>query len=226
MRTDESKEKILQQVQEIQGTEEDMKSLLESYFFTYYVLDQNGQKVAYKSESSGDELNHIYDAMETDPVQLGKKIFRTSFGPIAQSQKNTLVIDQLFIAEPANLSIPLDIMGQEKTVTKEYLGNTFTVKQASMTEDTTLSVELEGKVVGEWDNFQWVLTDESGNRYHDEPMNRENYELSVENQNEFWNLKQKLTFKGLQKSSGKFTLSLKIIHHKYDVQWKIPLPTE
>ncbi|MGD8192202.1 DUF4179 domain-containing protein [Brevibacillus ginsengisoli] len=233
-RTPEARQRIQDDLKRIHANKYDKQSLESSYYY-YKIVDQKGN-VLVKTGDVEESVNALPSSHTIDPKDPYSTTDQEVFVPV-KGEKLRFILDQLVIVETADLQFELTQQNLKTgEMTKEYEGNTFTVKNLTMqkTKNQTMMpmIEVTGKMKGGY-NCQWTLVDEHGKQYESVIQTQDDEDISLVkvggvyvDRDKRWDLRQRLSFPDLKTITGNYTLKLKTIPRWYPMNWEVPLPSE
>lgn len=227
--TAEAKERIQKQARERlqMGLDEDIIRDLVSHHISYHIENEQGLIYADMVPSPGNQTKTV--SMSEYPVEndAEKHGWYGSFVPYEEKGKLFLVLDEITVNEPADISLSFEPKKLSQQPFRQQIGeNTYTLSppvQETMEGTGEKVWKMELDIVGTTTSWpKWYLRDEKGRSY---PVAIDYQRSAIEGSSAGAHVKETLLIKQLDQLPSQLTLLMQTQKKTYDnFQWRVEIP--
>ncbi|MGE7272441.1 DUF4179 domain-containing protein [Brevibacillus panacihumi] len=227
--TGEAKERIQKQARERLQMDPDESFLhdLLSHKISYHMEDEQGQIYADMVPGSVNQTKTVSLAEYTVENDADKQGWYGSFVPYEEKGKLILVLDEIMVNEPADISLTFDPKKLSRQPFRQQIGdNTYTLSplvQETMEGTGEKVWKMELDIVGTTTSWpKWFLRDDKGRSY---PVAIDYQRSPIEGSSAGAHVKETLLIKQLDQLPSQLTLLMQTQKKTYDnFQWRVEIP--
>ncbi|MGG3885637.1 DUF4179 domain-containing protein [Brevibacillus panacihumi] len=227
--TGEAKERIQKQARkrlQMDPDEAFLRDLL-SHKISYHIEDEQGQIYADMVPGSVNQTKTVSLAEYTVENDADKQGWYGSFVPYEEKGKLFLVLDEIMVNEPADISLSFDPKKLSRQPFRQQIGdNAYTL--SSLVQETVEGTgekvwKMELDIVGTTTSWpKWYLRDDKGRFY---PVAIDYQRSPIEGSSAGAHVKETLLIKQLDQLPSQLTLLMQTQKKTYDnFQWRVEIP--
>ncbi|HZG81970.1 MAG TPA: DUF4179 domain-containing protein [Brevibacillus sp.] len=227
--TAEAKERIQKQARERlqMDLDEDILRGLVAHHISYHIEDEQGQVYADMVPNPGNQTKIVSMSEYEVENDAEKRGWYGSFAPYEEKGKLFLVLDEITVNEPADISLSFNPKKLTQQPFRQQIGdNTYTLSPLVLetmegTGEKVWKMELD--IVGTTTSWpKWYLRDEKGRSY---PVTIDYQRSAIEGSSAGAHVKETLLIKELDQLPTQLTLLMQTQKKTYDnFQWRVEIP--